>query len=143
MLPRKPVTERDGLRRRDTKKRCPPMPSGALIIEDGRPSIIQDGRPSIIQAPTLSRYIARSSLVTGPCPSSGHGILSGRLRGTPMTTPALEAVDDALADLVRCLGAGSAMSIRSAARAEAREQHRVHHCRVADEPRVGDCAGGK
>src|ERR1700709_2079111 len=84
------------------------MPSGARIIEHGRPF-----RCSIIQAPTLSRYIARSSLVTGPCPSSGHKILSGRLRGTPMTTPALEVVD-ALADLVRCLGAGSAMLIRAA-----------------------------
>ena len=55
------------------------------MIEHGRPL-----RCSIIHGPTLSKYLARSSLVIEPSPSSGQSILSGRLRSTPITTPALE-----------------------------------------------------
>src|SRR5450631_4493247 len=45
-------------------------------------------------------------MVIAPSPSSGHRILFGRLRGTPMTMPVEEAVDDALADVARCAAAG-------------------------------------
>ena len=60
------------------KKRCPPIPSGALMIEHGRP-----WRCPIIHVPTSSKYRARSSLVTSPSPSSGHRTLSGRLGSRP------------------------------------------------------------
>ena len=68
------------------------MPSGALMIEQGRPL-----RCPIIHVPTSSKYRARSSLVTSPSPSSGHRTLSGWLRETPITTPSPEADDEVLA----------------------------------------------
>ena len=68
------------------KKRTPAIPSGARMMEQGRPRMC-----SIIREPTRSKYLARSSLVTAPWPSSGQSSLSARLRGTPMITAAEES----------------------------------------------------
>ena len=68
------------------KKRTPAIPSGARMMEQGRPRMC-----SIIRGPIRSKYLARSSLVTAPWPSSGQSSLSARLRGTPMITAAEEA----------------------------------------------------
>src|SRR3954447_3706798 len=84
------------------------MPSGALMIEQGRPL-----RCPIIHVPTSSKYRARSSLVTSPSPSSGHRTLSGRLRETPITTPSPEADDEGLARVDVLAGTGSATAVVS------------------------------
>jgi hypothetical protein len=87
------------------KKRCPPMPSGAPMIEHGRP-----WRCPIIHLPTSSKYRGPASL-TAPSPSSGHRTLSGRLRVTPIKTSSLEAADERLARVVVLAGTGLAMSV--------------------------------
>ena len=84
------------------------MPSGALMIEQGRPL-----RCSIIQPPTLSKYFARSSLVIAPCSLVGPQDLIRPTESNSHDDTVGGSVGRGPCALGGRVGAGSAISVLS------------------------------